>query len=113
MAGENEVTDEQVDPKAVPERVHKGPRPAFDFESMSACGVLWLINRVVFHPRGYALALEYADGEPHPYGWSIQGDGSEVWSFQLDEDEKFAAVEALLAQAARFGKAPHIGPEES
>lgn len=86
-------------------------RPIFNFKTMHETGVLWLINRVVFHPRGFALALEYNDGENEPRGWSIQGDGSETWRFEgFDEDKPFAAVEALLAQARQFGKAPHLDP---
>lgn len=103
-----------VDPKACPERSPQEDRLAFDFRRMSEFGVLWLINRVVFHPRGFALALEYAEGADEPLGWSIQGDGSEVWVFQgFDEDEKMREVEALFAQARQFGKAPHFGPDDA
>lgn len=100
-----------VDPKAVPERVHQehDGRPAFDFRRLSEFGVLWLINRVVFHPRGFALVLEYEDGNPEPIGWSLQGDGSETFRFEgFDEDEKFWAFEELLTQAREHGKAPHF-----
>lgn len=74
------------------------PRP---FSALSDHGVLWLINRVVFHPRGYALALHYEDGADEPSGWSLLGDGSEVWEFggSHDEDAALRAVEALFAEA--------------
>lgn len=56
-------------------------------------GVLWLINRVVFHPRGFALTRQRG-ANPE---WTIQGDGTEVWAFQNgQEDRSFAAVEALF-----------------
>lgn len=103
----------RVDPKFCPDNVHRDERPIFDFRRLSEYGVLWLVNRVVFHPRGFALALEYADGETEPRGWSIQGDGSETWRFEgFDEDEKFREVEALLEQARTYGQAPHLGPED-
>lgn len=61
-------------------------------------GVLWLINRVVFHPRGYALTRQRgADPE-----WTIQGDGTDVWTFTNDDDDKlFVAVEALFDRMRR------------
>lgn len=100
--------------KSTPESVPMPERPGFDFRRLSDYGLLWLINRVVFHPRGFALALEYADGDDEPWGWSLQGDGSEVWSFGgFDEDEKLREVEALLAQAREFGRAPHVGPSQN
>lgn len=88
-------------------------RPAYSFEQMRSLGLLWLINKAVFHPRGFALAIEYADGLDEPLGWSIQGDGSEPWRFADGnvEDEKFAAIEAILAVAREHGKAPIVGPE--
>jgi len=39
-------------------------------------GLLWLINRTVFHPRGYALALDTTDGR-----FFLCGDGTEPWTF--------------------------------
>lgn len=84
--------------------------PAFDFKRLSEYGVLWLINRTVFHPRGYALSLIFEDGIEEPTGWSIIGDGSEPWKFDdsIDEDERFLQIEGLLNQASQFGRAPHI-----
>lgn len=43
-------------------------------------GLLWLINTTVFHPRGFALALA-DDGTLH-----LQGDGTNPWYFNVDED---------------------------
>lgn len=76
-------------------------------------GLLWLINRVVFHPRGYALFVTMRDGEP--VGWGLQGDGSEVWTFSGDEDHHFEAVQYTFAEqaaAARAPKAEPVVPEE-
>lgn len=59
-------------------------------------GLLWLINRVVFHPRGFALAFDVADcGDVN--GWKLLGDGSEVWTFDNEsDDEEFAKVRATF-----------------
>lgn len=63
-------------------------------EELSPSGLLWLINRTVFHPRGFALALVQRNGKV--IGWNLLGDGSEVWRFETDEDVRFEAVEATL-----------------
>lgn len=76
-------------------------RPVHPFSDLSDTGLLWLINRVVFHPRGFALALHLdrqVDGEPAP-GWQLLGDGAEVWAFTGGhEDERFAAVQEFLGR---------------
>jgi hypothetical protein len=108
------VEPDVTDPKAVPVRNRHKDTPVFDFKRLSEHGVLWLINRVVFHPRGFALALVYSDddGNVDPIGWRIEGDGTESWRFDgFDEDEKFRAIEGLLAQAREFGCAPHTVDE--
>lgn len=92
------------------EKSRRAPeRDAYSFDKLREYGVLWLINRVVFHPRGFALALEYEDGEAQPFGWSINGDGTEVWRFGDDtptEDELFQKVELLLHEAFKHNGVP-------
>lgn len=88
----------------------KSENPGRPFAEMRDEGLLWLMNRVVFHPRGYALAFHF-DGDANngapATGWSLLGDGSEPWSMgdatpdqrvegYKTEDELFAAVKALL-----------------
>jgi hypothetical protein len=70
-------------------------------------GVLWLVNRVVFHPRGFALAHT-----PGTDRWLLLGDGSETWRFVPGEkeDELFAKVEALLARARATHFDFEVGP---
>ena len=69
-------------------------RPFYD---MRATGVLWAINRVLFHPRGYALVFVVEPGTEDVIGWTISGHGSEVIAFaEGDEDVEYAAFEALL-----------------
>lgn len=47
--------------------------------------LLWLINRQVFHPRGYALAIDTTTGE-----FSLIGDGDEPFVFPGNgSDERF------------------------
>jgi hypothetical protein len=57
-------------------------------------GLLWFINRCVFHPRGYALALEANTG-----GWYLLGDGGEPWVFGgdgSDEVDKLRQIKELM-----------------
>lgn len=74
-----------------------GPVPAQGFAEFREAGLLWLVNKVVFHPRGFALAFDVAD-DGAVTGWKMLGDGREVWSFtEADDDEGFAAVRSFLA----------------
>lgn len=90
----------------------KGVRMTFaDFR---AKGLLWLVNKALFHPRGFAMDI---DDDSNTCG--IQGDGNEPWSmwstedheiavkagadpeklppYPIDEDERFATVQAFFA----------------
>lgn len=74
----------------------KEPRPLRDFGELSDTGMLWLINRVVFHPRGFALAIQRED-DGSASGWTMQGMGDEVWTFTTDDDDEcFAKAEAFI-----------------
>lgn len=67
------------------------------FAELRETGLLWLINRQVLHPRGWALALHF-DDDGNAVGWSLQGDGIEPWNFpDGTENDLLAAVSALLA----------------
>lgn len=78
----------------------------YSMEAMREHGVLWAINRLVFHPRGFALSLVYPDDatreqilahEVEPIGWQVLDDGHEVWAFAQDLDESgFLEFEELL-----------------
>lgn len=70
------------------------------FSEMSDEGLLWLINRVCFHPRGYALAF-HKNEAGDVTGWSMLGDGSEVWTFPNEaDDEEFAKVTMYFGGAS-------------
>lgn len=60
-------------------------------------GVLWMINRTVFHPRGFALGFTPVSGE-----LTLYGNGSEPWHYDEAmndvEDELFINFESLLAR---------------
>jgi hypothetical protein len=75
----------------------EGQQDARPFSELRDSGLLWLINRVVFHPRGFALGL-VVDDAGEVTGWCLHGDGSEVWQFELPdgEDALFAAAEQTL-----------------
>lgn len=67
-----------------------------EFEELRELGILYLINKCVFHPRGFALALSY-DINGDLAGWQILGDGTEAWSMSEELDNTlFPAVEAFL-----------------
>jgi len=60
-------------------------------------GLLWYVNRVAFHPRGFALALdEQDDGRVL---WELWGNGDEPYLYHADvsENAMFKEVEALFA----------------
>lgn len=61
-------------------------------------GVLYQINKTLFHPRGYALSFMAGSRT-----MQLTGDGKEPWRFELGdelEQEKFDAFEALLKRTA-------------
>ena len=78
---------------------------ALPFSELRRRGVLWAINRYLFHPRGYALALEYSEGSDperdEPSGWSIVAASpghTEPFRYaaSVDEDRLFQEFEDLL-----------------
>lgn len=67
-------------------------------QNLRDTGLLWLINRVVFHPRGFTLGMVYTyDGEF--LHWVLIGNGMDPWRFDGDEDEAFRKVEELFEKA--------------
>lgn len=99
-------------------------RPPFKFAALSTNGLLWLINRVAFHPRGFALALEYPHGAPReaieagevePLGWRLIAADDEI-HFDLPEGmerDSFLNVEHLLDVARRHAVAEALTPASS
>lgn len=86
----------------VPPKTEVPEREIRPFSQLSTTGLLWLINKAVLHPRGFALALDYdsADSD-EPLGWSLYGDGKEPWTFAEGiDDSRFAAIEAFLVETA-------------
>lgn len=94
------ATDPDVPPLA--QHVGDSDTPPRPFAELSPSGLLWLINAVVFHPRGFALALvvDRATGDKAA-GWQLLGDGTEPWQYDTSSDDRFAAAEATLRAAAR------------
>lgn len=82
-------------------------RPLAELQST---GLLWLVNRVVFHPRGFALGLAF-DAAGSVIGWELLGDGSGPWAFGDDEGALFARANVMLQSAAvvRAGREPDDG----
>jgi hypothetical protein len=71
--------------------------PTRPLRELMDSGMLWLINRSTFHPRGFSLVLETDDNTGDVIGWKLLGNGQELWSFQHHNDEeKFFKAEATL-----------------
>lgn len=71
-------------------------------------GLLWLVNRCVFHPRGYALAFFPESGT-----WMLLGDGSEPWSYLGTEIAQYATPHegvALVNEHELFAKIKAVMP---
>lgn len=65
---------------------------------LRSSGLLWLINRTVFHPHGLALAL-VTDAEGRVTGWRLTGDGREVmWFTPEDEAVLFVRAQATIRE---------------
>lgn len=74
----------------------------YSFEDLRKTGVLWAINRYIFHPRGLALAL-HLDDDGNATGWSIMGNGTEVWAFdEKSDDDAFLRFESFMQKKIRF-----------
>lgn len=74
------------------------------FSALRTHGVLWAINRTLFHPRGYAMALDFETPEAlgEPQGWTLLGDGSEQYEYlNKITNDQFTAFEALLRRQRR------------
>ena len=58
-------------------------------------GILWMLNRTVFHPRGFALGYD-----PGSHEMTLYGDGKVPWNYAPSmneiEDELFTNFEKLL-----------------
>lgn len=75
-------------------------RPAVirPIEDIFETGVLWAINTMVFHPRGYSLTVHRGDDEKIT-GWSVSGDGVNPISIFYDEvtQQRFESFHELLS----------------
>lgn len=54
-------------------------------------GILWYVNRTALHPRGFALGVDSESGELQMFG-----DGSQLWSYDLDEESNKVRFDAML-----------------
>jgi hypothetical protein len=78
-------------------------------EFLRGKGLLWAINRYLFHPRGFALTFVQDEviqmngpAKLETVGVYMQGDGSECWAYATDDDDDgFARFEAWLAELRR------------
>lgn len=80
-----------------------GPHPdpdsgARSFTQLRESGLLWLINRVVFHPRGLALAL-HLDEHGNAYGWSLTACAEPTEDSPALDDHAYACAEKTITDA--------------
>lgn len=72
-----------------------------EFSELKSSGLLWLMNRTIFHPRGFALAFVFdPDISTEALAWKILGDGITPWEMgDTDEEAQayLAKINALLA----------------
>ena len=93
QAWDRHAAEEHADARAAE---HNEALPWFE---LSTSGLLWLINRTVFHPRGLALTFHVEGDTAH--GWSlVRTPGGEPWQFDEKTDaDGHALAEATLAAA--------------
>ncbi|GGQ48744.1 hypothetical protein [Streptomyces asoensis] len=79
---------------------HPAPEPDYwRLLELSESGLLWLINRTVFHPRGLALAL-YQEGD-EALGWKLlTAPSGEPFTFpETVDNDGFRRAEATIRAA--------------
>jgi len=70
----------------------------YTFNELEKSGLLWLINRIVFHPRGFVLGL-IPDENGNIIGWTVVGEGKNPLVFNPEMDEMgFLTAETFLAK---------------
>lgn len=74
--------------------------PRRPFTELSDSGLLWLINRTLFHPSGLALAV-HTDEDGTAYGWSLlRSPDGEPWTYDAETDaDRLHRAETTLAAA--------------
>jgi hypothetical protein len=82
-----------MNPTVPQDIAHLRRRPLAELQT---CGLLWLINRVALHPRGFSLAL-VPDDTGQISGWCLVGDGSRPLRFDDTADQAmFVRAETTL-----------------
>lgn len=68
-----------------------------DLTRFRELGLLWAINRYLFHPQGLAITVHLAEDGETVTGWGLIGDGSEPFGYSGEQDDGgFADFEAFL-----------------
>lgn len=81
-----------------------------EFVDLQESGLLWLINRVVFHPRGFALGMVKSEPDRDLLGWVLLGDGRMPWTFD-DEGDYLARVNRLFAARTSADEIPMVADD--
>lgn len=92
---------------ATPLRAEAPERLVHTWQHVFDSGLLWYLNRTVFHPVGYALSVDGADEPGGPKGWALHYAGEPVtFADDVDEAAKLEAFGQLLAAAREHGVSP-------
>lgn len=79
------------------------------FKELRDSGLLWLINKSVFHPRGFSLSLIF-DEEGEVTGWALMGKGDKPVRIPDEaadtEAERFTKVREEFSRHARKDDIP-------
>ncbi|WP_353809145.1 hypothetical protein [Agromyces sp. SYSU T00194] len=73
------------------------PRP---WAELLDSGLLWLINRQVFHPHGFSLSV-HTNEHGEPTGWALRGDGTEIHAFPYELEQEYFERAMAEIEAAR------------
>lgn len=88
--------------------LHK-PNDFGDTVDLQEDGILWMINRTIFHPRGFALAITEDKTD-----LVLLGDGQEVWNYTKEgEDGRFEKFEAMLQRRREMALKTRLAREKA
>jgi len=70
----------------------------YSFNDLERSGLLWMMNRYIFHPRGFTFGL-VPDEHGNIIGWTVLGEGKECLGFTKHMDDMgFLASETFLTK---------------
>lgn len=65
----------------------------YEMKTLEDEGLLWLVNKVVFNPRGYELQFVYDVTSGDVMGWRLVGNGED----EIDTDDDHHGFEQCMS----------------